>query len=158
MFIDDNPMNLAEAQHFAPGLQVSDPSITERMLSDPLFRGKDDIELRRLAQYKVLERRKADESVAIAEQGGSNVEFLRVSNVRVAIELDVEKHLDRAIELIDRTNQLNFTRRRLSENPLEARRELQALLNRYDVVAGLVPGDRYLWRLWACRFLRAEHE
>ncbi len=134
LFIDDNAMNRAEAQHFVPGLQVADETIIPTLLDNPLLRGKDDRQLSRLAQYKLLERRQADEAAA----GGDNVEFLRTSDIRVSIEHDLEPHIDRAIELINRTNQLNFTKTRLPEDIEAARKELRALLSSYSMQAGII--------------------
>jgi FkbH-like protein len=140
LFIDDNPMNLAEAQHYAPGLQVADPSLIAALLTDPRFIGKDDSGLTRLAQYKLLETRKADEVAS----GSDNLAFLQSSDIRITIDHDVEANLDRAIELINRTNQLNFTKRRLPEDLDLARAELRSMLERYDANAGLVKvQDRY---------------
>lgn len=52
--------------------------------------------------------------------------------------------MERAIELINRTNQLNYTKTRLPEDQAEARAELSALLRRYDVFSGLIKvEDRY---------------
>jgi FkbH-like protein len=134
LFIDDNAMNRAEAQHFVPGIQVADETVIPSLLDNPLCRGKDDSGLTRLAQYRLLQRRQADEKAA----GGDNTAFLRESNIRISIEHDLEPHLDRAIELINRTNQLNFTKNRLPEDPAEARAELRALLSGYTVQAGIV--------------------
>ena len=47
-------------------------------------------------------------------------------------------HIDRAIELINRTNQLNFTKRRLPENIVEARRALKDELAPFSRQAGIV--------------------
>ena len=139
MFIDDNPMNRAEAEHFVEGLQVADPTIIAGMLDNPLFKGKDDSGLTRLEQYKLLERRAVDMGKTEDPRG-----FLRTSDIRVIIEHDIEPHIDRAIELINRTNQLNFTKRRLPEDIEAARLELRQLVNRYDVQVGLVRVvDRY---------------
>jgi FkbH-like protein len=134
LFIDDNPMNLKEAEHCIPGIQVADQTIISTLLANPLCKGKDDHKLSRLQQYKVLERRKTDEAAA----GGNNVDFLRASDVRVQIEYDVEKHIDRAVELINRTNQLNFTKRRLPEDPSLAREALRSTLREFNVQAGLI--------------------
>jgi predicted enzyme involved in methoxymalonyl-ACP biosynthesis len=101
MFIDDNPMNRNEALQFVPGMTVEDETVIESILTNPLFAGKRDQGLTRLKQYKLLEARNQDLQVS-----GDNVEFLRNSNIQVTIEHDVESHLDRAIELINRTNQL----------------------------------------------------
>jgi FkbH-like protein len=134
LFIDDNPMNRAEAQHYAPGLQVADETIVPRLLDDPRLRGKPDPELKRLAQYKLLERRQDDQKKA----GGDTANFLRESNITVTIEHDLEPHLDRAVELINRTNQLNFTKKRLPEEPEAARAALRELLHQHAVQAGIV--------------------
>ena len=64
LFIDDNPLNRGEAEHFVPGLQVADVDIIPTILASPLFKGKNDEDLSRLNQYKLLETRKADEAVA----------------------------------------------------------------------------------------------
>ena len=134
LFIDDNPMNLKEALHFVPGLQVSDESIIDGMLEDPLFTGKDDHELTRLAQYRLLQTRHQDQIAA----GDGVHDFLRSSGITVEIEHDVESHLDRAIELVNRTNQLNFIKARLPENIEEARAALRQHLRNFFVQAGLV--------------------
>lgn len=140
LFIDDNPMNLAEAAHHAPGLQTADHGIIPGLLADPRLAGKDDRDLTRLAQYRVLEAKRTDAQAA----GGDDEAFLRASGIRVAIDHDVEAQIDRAVELINRTNQLNFTKRRLPEDAQAARDEPRAVLARYDVNAGLVSvRDRY---------------
>ncbi|HZB90332.1 MAG TPA: HAD-IIIC family phosphatase [Stellaceae bacterium] len=140
MFIDDNPMNLAEAKHFVPDLQVVDQTFIPQILGSPLFKGKNDAELKRLQQYKLLERRKTDETAA----GSDNTEFLRSSGIRVTLDHDLEANIDRAVELINRTNQLNFTKLRLPEDPEAARTELRRILATFSVQAGLVRvQDRY---------------
>jgi FkbH-like protein len=134
MFIDDNHLNRAEAADLIPDLQIEDETFLTRVLSDPRFKGKDDSKLARLAQYKVLEQRKRDE----AKAEGNNEEFLRGCDVRVYIEYDVERHIDRAVELINRTNQLNFTKVRLPEDREKARAKLSALLHDPFRQSGLI--------------------
>ena len=56
----------------------------------------------------------------------------------MTFDYDVEAQLDRAIELINRTNQLNFTKRRLSEDPETARGELRTLLRHQRTHAALI--------------------
>jgi FkbH-like protein len=140
MFIDDNHLNLKAALHELPDLQVSDPSIIPRIATLPLFDGKADPDLGRLRQYKLLEQRKTDEQAA----DGDTSAFLRSCNIVVEIEHDITPHLDRAIELINRTNQLNFIKSRLPEDPHQATQELTTLLARHEIQAGLVRVvDRY---------------
>ena len=97
----------------------------------------------RLSQYKLLETRREDEKATKAT-GGTNYDFLRSSNVRVQFEFNIVPHIDRAVELINRANQLNFTKNALSEDPEKARTELLHLVGCYDIQAALVHvADRY---------------
>lgn len=142
MFIDDNPMNRHEAAAMIPGLQIEDERFIPHMLADPRFRGKDDSNHTRLAQYKLLETRKRDQSAAV----GGNEAFLRGCDIRVFIDYDFDNaaNLDRAIELIQRTNQLNFTKQRLPEDIEQARATLRAEIELFYRQAGLVRvADRY---------------
>ncbi len=137
---DDNALNRAEALDQAPGLQVADESIISNILTDPRFQGKDDHGLTRLRQYQLLQTRAADQESA----KGDNVAFLRASNIKVDIIYDVAAHIDRAVELVNRTNQLNFTKKRLSEDTEEARQQLLTALQPFYVWSGLVRvRDRY---------------
>lgn len=139
LFIDDNPMNRAEAKQFVEGIQVYDPSCISSLLDNSLLKGKNDGNLTRLSQYKLLERRTQDMKTA----DDSNI-FLRESGIQVFIDHDIEKNLDRAVELINRTNQLNFTKLRLPEDQELARNELRSLLSQMEIQAGLVRVfDRY---------------
>ena len=140
LFIDDNPLNLQEARHYEPGLQVADETCIPGLLDNPLFKGKDDRGLTRLNQYKILETKNRDQ-IATA---GDNTAFLRASDIRVRFEFDIEGNIDRAVELINRTNQLNFTKNRLPDDPEEARQELRALVSRHWVQAALIQvSDKY---------------
>ncbi len=140
MFIDDNPLNLEEARRFCPQLQVRGVDGLGDLLDDPLFAGKDDRELSRLKQYKLLEKRRAD----VRSAGGDLASFLRDCRIEVEIEVDVEPHIDRFIELINRTNQLNFTKRRLPEDIDAARAEIGLRLKSFHHQAALVRvRDRY---------------
>jgi FkbH-like protein len=144
ILIDDNHLNLEEAKFCAPGIQVAAETFIPSILSDPLFGGKEDRAMTRLGQYKVLETRKADEARQTDDTGGGNAGFLRASDIRVRIESDVEAHLDRAIELINRTNQLNFIKRRLPENLEAARESLRRELSDFSTQAGLIEvSDKY---------------
>jgi hypothetical protein len=71
-------------------------------------------------------------------------EFLRASDIRVTIDHAIEAHIDRAIELINRTNQLNFTKARLPEDIEAARDALREQVRPHNVQVGLVHvADRY---------------
>ena len=138
-FIDDNALNRAEAEHFVPGLRAYDETVIPTLLDEPLLRGKPDPELTRLRQYRLLQERQT----ALTQTGDTDA-FLRDSAIRVTIDYDVGASLDRAIELVNRTNQLNFTKRRLPEDAHAARAELREQLRGMFMKAGLVRvQDRY---------------
>lgn len=137
LFIDDNAGNRAEAAHYCPGLQVADESVIPALRDDPRLRGKDDRAHSRLRHYQLLERRKSAEAAHVASTGDA-VGFLRRSNIRVRLERDVERHIARAVELINRTNQLNFTKRRLPEDPARAEAELRRALSDFRIQAALI--------------------
>ena len=111
LFVDDNPSNLQEVKYYNPGINVIEASqFGLNMLSDEAFKGKDDTSHTRLKQYKILEQRASEET-----KYSSNIEFLKDSDIRVSIKKDCAGQTDRIVELIQRTNQLNFTKKRLSK-------------------------------------------
>ncbi len=134
LFISGNALNRAEVAALNPAIQVADVAILSDLLADPRFKGMDDRELTRLGQYRMLEKRKADQLAA-----GHDIEaFLRKSRIRVIIENDVAAHLDRAIELLNGTDQLNFTKRRLPDDMGAARTQLVDDIRPNYIVSGLV--------------------
>jgi FkbH-like protein len=139
LFIDDNRLNLEEALQFSPGLMIADPQdILPSLLDLPQLAGKDDCTLTRLQQYKNLEVK----GVERAASSLGHEEFLRQCGITVDFDYEVEKNFDRLVELANRTNQLNFTKRRL-ETP-EAVAEMHKLLATYGVTSGLIRvADKY---------------
>jgi FkbH-like protein len=137
LFIDDNPANLEEAKFFNPGLMTAHPAeILSELLEHPHCAGKSDPELVRLNQYRFLQR-KAEERSSSAL---SNEEFLRASNIRVTIDYNINENFDRVVELINRTNQLNYTKRRL--NTPEELDAFKVLLNEsFSYHAGCVRAE-----------------
>lgn len=132
LFIDDNPMNLHEVKHFVKGINIADEKIIPSLLDSKNLQGKSDLDLSRLKQYKLLETKKIDEGKL-----GDNEDFLRASQIRVYISNPLD-NIDRAIEIINRTNQLNFTKNRLSEDLSEARTSLHNMLSMDHIEAGII--------------------
>ncbi len=133
LFLDDNPSNLEEAKFFNPGIMTANPvDVLDSLLDHPALTGKPDPELTRLKQYQFLQRK-------VEERGAtelSNEEFLRASNIRVVINNDIEPDFDRVVELINRTNQLNYTKIRLETD--EEVKGLRDLINGRYVYTGTV--------------------
>ncbi len=103
------------------------------LAAHPALAGKPDPTRRRLRQYQQLERR-AQASQGFADNSG----FLRQSEISVEIIPNPIAHKDRILELIQRTNQLNFTKQRISAS------QLDALLGDADLEnAALIVRDRY---------------
>ena len=127
IFIDDNIVNLNEARHYNPSLTVAEPSfITE--ISD-FFSSKTpgDLDHKRLKQYQVLEKKTLSKKTY-----SDNESFLYASNTQVEIKHDCVNQIDRIHELITRTNQLNYTKKRISKEAL------RDLLNDTSIDCGYV--------------------
>lgn len=142
LFIDDNPSNLAEVKSHIPSINTANEAFIDEILNSPLFTGQNDSSLTRLSHYKTLERRDTDFNIGNLE----NTDFLRASDIRVSIVHDIENHLSRAVELINRTNQLNFTKLRLPEDTKQAEKELLKLITDipYARTSGLINvSDKY---------------
>ena len=140
LFLDDNHLNLEEVKFTNPGIMAVDATactLTD-LLDLPQLQGKDDRDHTRLEQYKAMQSRQGLQ----AETGLSNLDFLRQSGIRIRIITDIENHMDRVLEMLNRTNQLNFTKVRANTEAEKA--EFAALLNIAGMHAGLVHvQDRY---------------
>lgn len=134
LFIDDNVLNLNEALFFLPKLNVCLPEFIDTLLDNEFLIGKDDSNHSRLAQYKNLEQKQLD----FSKSQLSNIEFLKESDIKVQIETNCIDEIDRIYELIERTNQLNYTKNRVSLA------ELQSQINNKNASSGYIKvTDKY---------------
>ena len=127
LFIDDNVQNLNEARFYSPDLMTAEPSIITMIWDFVSSTPSTDVGLSRLKQYQVLEQKHEARSKA-----SDNEEFLYSSRTQVEIHKDCLSQLDRIFELVNRTNQLNYTKLRSTKE------ELKELLNDPSVNAGYV--------------------
>lgn len=127
LFIDDNPSNLAEASYYCPGIMVSSPGI----VNDLIIQLKEFMETHskknRLPQYRILEEKRKQ-----LEKCDSNESFLRNSHICIQVIRDCEQYKERIVELIARTNQLNYTKKR---STLE---EISELIADKSIVKGVI--------------------
>ena len=146
LFLDDNHLNIEEVKFFSPRIACVDASgATDGSRPDlsglgalPQLAGKDDRDHSRLTQYRVLETKEHDQK----EGNLNNEDFLRQSKIELKIITDFDDKMDRVLELINRTNQLNFTKQRVTTD--EQKAELAEMLRIPGVHAGLVQvKDRY---------------
>lgn len=151
LFIDDNTFNLQEAKHYLPELQIAMPDIIPEIIHQVNTLDKKDTDHKRLQQYKVLE-----EKTCAAAEYDSNEAFLYASDIRVTIHKDCLTVADRLHELLLRSNQLNYTKKRISLD------ELTTIINdpNYDcgyVTVKDVYGDYGIVGFYANRGGRLEH-
>ena len=134
LFVDDRLANLKEAAFVNPGLMTITPDQLDQTLNEPHAQGKADPDHSRLRQYQDLEKRWQ----ALNNSQLDNEEFLRQSDIRVVISKDWENNFDRILELVHRTNQLNFTK--LRSSPEDLRMQLG---QQYDDFGLIKVVDRY---------------
>lgn len=115
LFIDDNPSNRSEVQFYSPEISVCGPEEIVELCEACEKLPKKDPGHSRLKQYHLLEKKNAERKSA-----SSNEEFLYASRIQVAIRHDCVNHVERIHELIMRTNQLNFTKNRITKEDLLA--------------------------------------
>ena len=124
VFIDDNISNLEEVRFYNNGINCVSPNYLKdnNILELEQFKGSNDFNHTRLKQYKILEERNKQQ-----KSYSDSFDFLRDSDISISISKDCCSHIDRIYELISRTNQLNYTKSRISKN------ELITLLNDNDI-------------------------
>lgn len=114
VFVDDNHSNLREVEYYNAGIHtLADIESLKKILN--LDDYKEDKALKRLAQYKLLEKKKEYKEKTCT----NNQEFLNQSNIKIEFIQDLFPLKERLIEMISRTNQLNYTKIRIELNDLE---------------------------------------
>ena len=151
LFVDDNTFNLQDAKHFLPELQIATPDIIPVIIEQLQSIEKKDTTHKRLNQYKILEKK-----TTIAETYDSNEAFLFSSNIRVTIHTDCLEVIERLHELLMRSNQLNYTKKRI---PLA---ELKKIVSNPGYQCGYVTvtdkyGDYGIVGFYANKCGRLEH-
>lgn len=127
LFIDDNPTNLNEALYYEPALSIAEPEIIPSLIEYYRNILPTDPKHTRLENYRILESKQANKL-----KYSDNLQFLYSTNTRVKIEHDCIEQIDRIAELVNRTNQLNYTKLRSSKE------ELLALLSDKSIDSGYV--------------------
>lgn len=151
LFIDDNTQNLREAEFFSPGLHTIVPDDIYSLIAQVQELERVDPLHKRLAHYKILESKRE-----AAKTYSDNYEFLYSSNIQVELRRDCLNELDRIAELVARTNQLNFTKKR---SDIE---ELKRIINDTSYDTGYVKvrdnfGDYGIVGFFAIKNHRCEH-
>lgn len=151
LFLDDNHLNREEARYYCPEIMTEGPEVIPRLLKEANTSKKLDLNHDRLKQYRVLEQK-----VQEKQQYTSNEAFLFDSHIQVEIAHDCLAHLERLHDLILRSNQLNFTKVRSTQE------ELRSMLEDPEVASGYVSvmdrfGDYGIVGFYALRDNRLLH-
>lgn len=151
LFLDDNRSNLGEAKHYLPDIQTGGPDLIPELIRQVASLEKKDIKHKRLSQYKVLETKdEASKSFASSE------DFLYDSHIQVVVHEDCLNQIGRIHELLLRSNQLNYTKNRISIE------ELESILSNPEFKCGYVTvkdrfGDYGIVGFYAKKDNRLEH-
>ena len=106
---------------------TGEPNIIKELIHYYEKKPESDAKLKRLNQYKVLEEKESAKS-----EFSSNDEFLYACNLHVEMHEDCSSQMDRITELVQRANQLNYTKLRSTKE------EIESLINRKEIKAGCV--------------------
>ena len=116
IFVDDNSMNLREVEHYVPGISCWDAlnEYTTSRLIEVVVQNSH-VSKSRLEEYRILEAK-----VAKSADFKDNQSFLESCNIRVSRVFGINNlpYVNRIEELINRTNQLNFTMNRVEEGSM----------------------------------------
>lgn len=115
LFLDDNVVNLNEAIFYEPDLMIAEPTFIPELVTYYRQQPVSDSTHKRLKSYQVLEKKLEAKS-----QASDNLDFLFSSNTHVEILHDCAAHIDRITELVNRTNQLNYTKIRSTKEEIVA--------------------------------------
>lgn len=151
LFIDDNALNIEEVRSACPNIMTCMPENLKDLYKFYREKEKKDLGHDRLKQYKILETKREFKA-----QVGTNEEFLSQSNIQVTIKNDCCNHIDRITDLINRSNQLNFTKIRLNE------KEIADLVSDSNIKCGYVEvvdrfGDYGIVGFYAIKGNKLEH-
>lgn len=119
VFVDDNPFELSEVAHALPSVECLSVEELANLLEHKRLQGSTSAEARtRRKMYReAMVRTEIQETF-----GGDYTEFLRSCDMRLTIRPNGPSDLERVSELVQRTNQLNFSGRKY------AREEVAAML------------------------------
>lgn len=115
-FVDDNPFELAEVSDAWPQVTCLDTDALQQLSSHPRFQGSVTEESRQRRHYYQQQIAREIEQTAFA---GDYTGFLR--SCRIVLEISPYQAADeeRIAELVQRTNQLNFSARKYSREQLQ---------------------------------------
>jgi FkbH-like protein len=117
IFVDDNPFERAEVAAAVPGVEVLPDTALGTLLDHPRLQGAVTEESRR---RRLMYQEAGARAEAAAAYGDDYREFLRACAIRVEIRPPMPQDRQRIAELVQRTNQLNFSGRKYRAEEVDA--------------------------------------
>lgn len=117
IFVDDNPFERSEVAQALPQVEVLPDSAIATLADHPRLQGSvtPESKARRQMYREAIAREVAEQSF-----GSDYLDFLRSCGIHVTIRPDRPDDFDRIAELVQRTNQLNFSGRKYGREEIEA--------------------------------------
>ena len=106
IFIDDSPFEREEVSASVAGIEVLPETELDNLLKHPRLQGGSTTES---GNRRIMYQQQAKRSEAAIEFGEDYLAFLKSCDIVVTIGPVVEKQYPRVAELLQRTNQLNFS-------------------------------------------------
>lgn len=107
--IDHDAFNLLEIQFYNKRINLLHAGFMENLLKNPLLQG---------SQKAFIPLKQIDNMIPLQENFQSNVEFLKSIHIRITMVKYRPEYLERVIELINGTNKLNYSKKRMSRNEI----------------------------------------
>jgi FkbH-like protein len=125
-FVDDSAFERAEVMHELPGIHVFADSEVSKLLSRPEFNVPVTAESKQRRNFYVSESQRKEKAL---EFGDRYEAFLRTCKMEATLFRPTEpEHVERCLELLHRSNQLNLSTHRYTRD------EFEGLLRQSDVL------------------------
>lgn len=114
-FIDDNPFELEEVSRVLGSVACVNADDIDGLFSDPRYQGTSSDEAKKRSQFYREEFVRKKSAVKF---GSDYLGFLAACNIKLYVDVYAADDLDRVSELVQRTNQLNFSGRKYAREEI----------------------------------------
>jgi FkbH-like protein len=124
-FIDDNPFELEEVSRALKGVTCVNAVDIDSLFSSPRYQGAINEDARKRSQFY---REEFVRKKSATQFGSDYLGFLAACEIKLFVDLYTDDDLERVSELVQRTNQLNFSGRKYQRSeilPILANQEIE---------------------------------
>lgn len=115
MFVDDNPFEREQVQRCHPQIEALPDTAIATLLDHPRLAGSATAEA---SQRRLMYRRSMQRQAAAASFGDDYLAFLKSCDIRIEVRPSGPEDFERIAELVQRTNQLNFSGRKYGRDEI----------------------------------------